>query len=478
MHTEEGGPPPATKPQYPAPAPTGTTRGAWSGPTVKFFVVAFLVGLLVVPLLVVWALNAEREGRKQAVSAAIAADWGGAQVVRGPFLVVPWRATRLETQGERTVPVVVEGALVVQPDTLTADVDAKTSVRTVSIYDTPVYNAKLALQARFPALERTDAVPPDAVLDWSRARVGVVVPYVQGIEEARIVAGGTDLTAEPTAGLPPMDGYSYMSNDGVHAALPAATVAGAPLEVAVTLRVRGSGSLGIHPVGRESTITLAADWPHPGFPGWRLPSEREATDAGFRAVWRVPYLARTTPQFMPAERFLQMADQGQPAGVSLTDPVDAYALLDRALKYGVMFVAAIFYVVFFLEVLSARRIHVVQYCIVGMIAVFFYVLLLALSERVAFLPAYLTASAATGGVIATFVGVALASRIRAAIAAVAFAALFGLLFAILRLEDVALLAGAVTGFVVLTIGLFASRRVDWSGRAGAEPTGAAKAAAT
>ena len=54
---------------------------------------------------------------------------------------------------------------------------------------------------------------------------------------------------------------------------------------------------------------------------------------------------------------------------------------------------------------------------------------------------------------------------QASVGAIAgFLILYGLLYLVLRLEDAALLAGAVTGFVILTAMMFATRNVDWSGR--------------
>jgi inner membrane protein len=93
----------------------------------------------------------------------------------------------------------------------------------------------------------------------------------------------------------------------------------------------------------------------------------------------------------------------------------------------------------------------------------FFVLLLAFAERIGFGLAYLIAAGATTTVIAGFVGTVLASRIKAAIAALSLTGSFGLLYAILQLEDLALLAGAVVGFIALSLVLFATRRVDWSG---------------
>jgi len=44
-----------------------------------------------------------------------------------------------------------------------------------------------------------------------------------------------------------------------------------------------------------------------------------------------------------------------------------------------------------------------------------------------------------------------------------FAILYTLLYLILQLEDYALLAGAIAGFVLLTATMFATLRVNWSG---------------
>jgi inner membrane protein len=40
---------------------------------------------------------------------------------------------------------------------------------------------------------------------------------------------------------------------------------------------------------------------------------------------------------------------------------------------------------------------------------------------------------------------------------------YGLLYLILRLEDYALLAGAVAGFVMLAVVMFSTLKIDWSG---------------
>jgi len=140
--------------------------------------------------------------------------------------------------------------------------------------------------------------------------------------------------------------------------------------------------------------------------------------------------------------------------------------VERALKYGFLFVAAAFGGVFVLEVLSGRRVHPIQYIFVGLAIVIFYVLLLSLSEHIGFSPAYLAASAATGAMISAYVGMAVQSLRRGLAMLGIFGVLFGLLYMILQLEDYALLAGSIAGFVLLTATMFATLRVNWSGDTG------------
>ncbi|MEM0900893.1 MAG: inner membrane CreD family protein, partial [Pseudomonadota bacterium] len=108
----------------------------------------------------------------------------------------------------------------------------------------------------------------------------------------------------------------------------------------------------------------------------------------------------------------------------------------------------------------------VHYAMTGLMVVVFYVLLLALAERLGFALAYAIAGGATGGVIAAFTASIFNGRLWTMIAVGAFTALYGLLYLILSLEEFALLAGAVSAFVVLTAVMFATRDTDWSGRSG------------
>ena len=235
------------------------------------------------------------------------------------------------------------------------------------------------------------------------------------------------------------------------------------------LRLNGSNLLDFTPVARETTVELAADWPHPSFGGTFLPIERTVRNDGFSAHWYVPHLARSVPQAW------NLSDGGLERlrpygfGTRFYTPVDFYKLISRASKYAVMFLGAAFMAVFLLELRSPRQVHPVQYFFVGFAMVFFYVLLLSFSEHIGFLKAYLLAAGATGGLLALYVGRAQLSLAKGAATLVLFLVLYGLLFMILRMEDYALLAGAILGFVTFSTIMFATLRVDWSEAADDRP---------
>lgn len=448
----------------PAAASNAATASVLRSPAAKFFLTGLITMLLVIPLWVVMTLTSERQSRRDEVAYQIGQEWGQPQSIYGPLLVVPYLARVPGAETNQTV--IVRRHLVVLPETMEAAVTSETEERSVSIFEIPVYSAHAVVTGRFGAVAETLFGGEMTTVLWDEAFVSVAVDDLTGIEDAALSLGGRVLSLEPGAArdgsYPMVGGGSASVGAGVHAGLGlSGPIAG--LDYALDLRLRGTDTIRVAPVGRQSAVTMAGDWPHPNFALGMLPSERSVAEAGFEATWRVPYLARPAPQSWTLERDGYYRFGGEMLGVGFVEPVDFYALVERSLKYGLMFIAVTFLIVFVLETLSPQRIHVVQYCLVGLVLVMFFVLLLALSERIGFGIAYLVAAGATTLVVASFIGLALASLWRGAVAAASLGATFGLLYAILRLEDFALLAGSIVGFVVLSGLLFATRKVDWSG---------------
>ena len=436
-------------------------------PAFKFVLILVLIVLLLVPLLLVYGLIWERESRAQGVRREVGQLWGPEQRILGPFLVVPY-TVRIETvQGEKRIEQIQERRAVFTPEALEVSgrADAKTLRR--SIFEVPVYAARLKLSGRFAAPRMADVAAEVVAVRWRDVAFVLGLSGVAGLKEAAVleIAGAAATPFAPSVGFP----STHLS--GIHAKLAGAGSAvlpdpdqpPQPFAFTVDLTFNGSLGLSVAPVARETRVSLRSDWPHPSFSGAFLPDDRQVAASGFTAAWKIPHLARSVPEaWSLAETGLERL-QPYAFGVAMIDPVDFYSLVNRAAKYGIMFVALAFMAVFCLELASARRVHPVQYLFTGISLVFFYVLLLSLAEHLGFTHAYLAASAATGAMLALYVGAAMSSAIRGLVMLVVFAAIYGMLYLILQLEDYALLAGAMVGFVALAIVMFVTLRVDWSG---------------
>lgn len=106
--------------------------------------------------------------------------------------------------------------------------------------------------------------------------------------------------------------------------------------------------------------------------------EHTLTKNGFNATWNVLHFNRTIPEMWidnDVESF-----ENTTFGVNLVDTVDQYQQNERSAKYALMFIALTFVVFFFVEVLTRKRIHPIQYLLVGIALILFYSLLLSISE--------------------------------------------------------------------------------------------------
>ena len=436
----------------------------FGSPAFKLALIAVLVLMLAIPLFSVWALVAERENRSHEVGNEVARSWGGPQAVVGPFLIVPYTTTVRVEAGGKQVEQTQDRVAVFMPDTL--DIKAKTASQLLhrSIYQVPVYSGELALAGRFEAPDMGKVTADAIVVHWSEVTLALGLTDVSGLKQASAlkIDGRGDLGFEPSVGV------AASSMNGIHARIADAKAASAPtpaLDFAFTLAFSGSYSLTFAPVARETAVSLASDWSSPSFSGAFLPVERKIGKDGFTAAWKVPHLARSVPQaWSMAEQDFSLARlDGYVFGADLYVPVDFYDLVSRALKYGLMFPAVSFMAVFILELLTRQRLHPVQYVFTGAALVLFFVLLLSLAEHTGFAAAYVLAALATSLLVAAYVARAMASATKGGIMLGLLLLLYVLVYLILRLEDYALLAGALAGFVLLAAAMFLTLGVDWSG---------------
>ena len=161
---------------------------------------------------------------------------------------------------------------------------------------------------------------------------------------------------------------------------------------------------------------------------------------------------------LPAEAALRQSS----LGVTFYEPVDVYQRNYRAVHYAALLIVITFLAFFLWEHMSGTSIHAMQYLMVGMALALFYLLLLALSEHLAFDYAYGISAGALVVLITAYLSGVLGRLTMALGAGAGLAALYLMLYWILRSEDYSLLMGALLLFGVLAILMLTTRRVDWS----------------
>ncbi len=434
------------------------------GTKVVIIIVAGLV--LLIPLHLVLGVIQERAERAQEVTREIAGKWSGPQTLRGPLLLLP--ADRVNPNNPQGGP--MQRTYVLLPDSFTATAETATETRSRGIFDAEIYTAKLRLSGSFSEAS-FERVPVD---DGWRLRPDLAT-LVLGLgdpggvqEDVSLDWGGQAVDAEP--GVP----AGFLNLEGLHWPVQAFAGRGEDaFEVQMTLR--GSAALSLLPVGRQNNLKIAGNWRSPSFDGSALPQAQEVGGPGFSAEWRVSHLSHTLPQRWSSFDPPPSDWQDAVVGVMFLDPVDFYRLSERSVKYGALFIALTFLVLFLFEVLLGVAIHPVQYLLVGAALVLFFLNLVAFAEVVGFAAAYMLSATVVAGIISLYAAAILKRWRRAGLLFSVTAALYGLLFLVLRMEEAALLSGSLVLLAALALTMYATRNIDWSGfaRVPAPPPGRA-----
>lgn len=456
-------------------------RGEWS-PGLKL-ALAIAVGLaLTIPLFSVYLLSWDRESQSRQAAESITSGWGAPQALAGPVLVIPYRATAAETviEGGRSVTRTREvmRELTLAPEAVDLSTDVAPELRQRSIYQAVVYRARVAGQARFafpPDLARTGVTLGQ--LDMGRAELRFGISDPRGLStNPRVSAAGQPLRLQPGGGS--------SGGRGFFAWIDAAGLASRPLAVEFAFTVRGNAALSLAPQAGDTRWTVRSPWPHPSFGGDFLPAARQVEDKGFEATYQVGNLAlgrslastadaggsniieRVPPPSRGADTATVADPEGgvQTAQISLIQPVDLYSQVNRATKYGFLFIGFTFLALLMFDVIGGVRVSAVEYLLMGAALVMFFVLLLAFAEVIGFSPAYVLASAAIAGLNTAYAAAVLRSWRRAAFIGGLLIGLYAVLYVLLSLEAFSLLIGSLLSFAALAGVMYATRRIDWSAR--------------
>ncbi len=420
-----------------------------------FWKITTLIGcivLLSLPLMMVRELINERADYRSEVVDAIEQSTSGSQKLAGPLIAIPVTETLTRRENQKEVNYQRSWVYYWLPESLAVTGKQTVESRRVGIYSGQVWHNALQIKATFDPLRLASLRKTHITLGLPRLVVSVGDARGIGALLAPEVNGNV-LSVEPGLGI---------SGDGagIHMPMPALAEDNKPLEIAFSLDLNGTGEFSLVPLGRNSELQLTSNWPHPGFLGSFLPTKREVNAAGYRAHWQSSWFANDMGSYFKDDTEIPWSRL--PAfSADVMSLADQYQLTDRATKYAILLIGLTFMAFFAFESLTHRPLHPMQYLLVGLSLVLFYLVLLALSEHIGFTAAWLAASLCGAVMNGIYLQAVLRGWRNSLLFVAALLLLDGVMWFLLHSEDSALLLGTGVLALALSILMFLTRRVDW-----------------
>lgn len=438
----------------------------------RFASLAILTFLLWIASLFVQRIVSDRMQYKQEAKDSVAQSFPQEQEIIGPIISIAYE----EKYSEEVIETInkVDRKLIKQqsvmheqfilPETLRLVDELNVAPRTRGLFSVNTFQSKVILTGNwqlpdFESLERSHK--GSKLIAPTHFKVLVSVKDARGL--ANLIAKISNVSAvlEPT--ISRVAGYQTATfNIPISVNQPWPTT---PIDYDIQFDLSGTDSIAFVPLGKQNQFKLQANWPHPSFNGALLPKLHQVNEGGFSAVWDIASLSvESRKEWIDAassESIIKSPNSFSSVGVRLMDPVDIYVLSNRASKYAMLFVILVLGAFVLFELFKHLRIHPVQYLLVGVALIMFFLMLISLSEHIGFAKAYGAAASASCLLISFYAGHALGNFTRAIPLTVGLSALYGALYGLLNSEQNALVLGSLMLFLILACIMIATRKTDW-----------------
>ncbi|OGU60843.1 MAG: hypothetical protein A2X64_04565 [Ignavibacteria bacterium GWF2_33_9] len=419
-------------------------------------IIIFVIGLfLLVPTIMIQEIISEREHKQTEAINEVSSKWGKEQTLAGPMISIPYSYYVKKTASNDTTQKVewFQDYIHILPNELNIQSGVMPELRKRGIYEIVVYNTKIKISGKFSKLNLSQFDIQPENIQFDNARLVIGISDLRGIEkQIRLRWNGEYYNFNP--GVTTND----VVQNGINSPISVNLMDSTDYNFSFSLDLKGSQLLYFTPVGKVTDVTVSSPWKNPSFDGAFLPDSRNITNHGFSANWNILNLNRNYPQAWTGSKF---SLNESAFGINLLLPVDNYQKSYRAIRYAILFIGFTFMVFFFIEVLNRYFIHPVQYILVGIALVIFFILLISISEQLNFNSAYIISAIATLLLIAGYIKAILKStKLTFLISGILFI-LYSFIFIIIQLQDLSLLIGSIGIFIVLGLVMYFSRKIDW-----------------
>ncbi len=429
--------------------------------TFKGFIIGALVLLLLIPQSMILSLIDERKDRSLETIETINEKWSNPQTLCGPVLSIPYLKKKTETEvietkdnkkETREKTIYENHTLHITPEQLNINTQLFPEEKHYGIYKTILYKSDINISGNFKRISEEDTAGYN--FQWEKAYLTVGLSDLKGVSNM-VNFKLANQTLDVEAG-----GSYHSSEKQLIMAIPnlKELYENNTLSFQCDMNLKGSGSISFIPIGKNTQVEVKGAWKTPSFIGNFSPDSQ--VDDDFTAKWNILHFNRNIPEAW-IDEYSYDSFQDSYFGVNLINAVDHYQQNTRSAKYAIMFIALTFVVFFFVEILTKRKIHPLQYLLVGIALILFYSLLLSISEQINFTIAYLIASVATIGLITAYTHSIFKSKMQTGILAALLCSLYAFLYVILQQEDGALLIGSIGLFVILGVIMYVSRKINF-----------------
>lgn len=451
---------------------TSNKIGNWlkTSLTARMFMIGFLILVLLIPLAFITNLITERATRQESMVNEINEKWGNEVLLYGPILKIPYKTysekiiTAANPNENRTEKIEQINYAYFFPNNLNVKATINPEEKKRGIYKTSVYKSTIEIQGDFEQVNFSSFDVKDEDIIWDKAIIIIKTSNLKGINNAVAINFNT---SESFAFFPKYENHLNNSKETITlnnletTALPIQSIQQIQhSNFNIQLNVSGSKQIRIIPIGKETNLSIKSDWKTANFIGNYLPSNsNKITENGFDAQWKVLHINRPFQQ----EYQTVLPDLNEYAfGVNFMIPVDEYQKSERSVKYGFLVISLTFLVFFLIQSISKINMHPFQYLMIGLALTMFYTLLISISEHSNFLKAYIVAGSAVIVLITLYSKSILKTFKFPIFIGISLLALYTFIYVIIQLENYALLVGSIGLFVILSIIMYASRKIDWN----------------
>lgn len=456
--------------------------------TLKLILVGLLCLIFCVGFGFISSIVEERKGYHQQVMRDIARDNVRSQTLVSPFIIVPTSYQVCEEVVNQDNSTAKKCTQIKEPHTLTPrktewfhHVKVSDNTYKRGIYKAITYDDQIQLKGSF--YPEDYKLNPNVTYDWSQAKLYISVSDPRGIVQLPVLEiAGKQYTLESST----LNSINFPVSEVMIGA-----VAQTAFNFELKFSLSGMDALHVVPLGKQVSMHMQANWPHPGFVGDNLPYQKQIRADGFNSFWQSSYLGINNIKRLEAcinqatgncslsngistsehvtayaaayegEATDRQSAEVMSLGVQFVEPVNIYSLTDRTLKYALLLLMITFGTFFLFEALKDLRVHPIQYGLVGLSQAVFYLLLLSFSEQFSFMLAYIGSSVACIVLITWYISYVLHGFKRALGVAVVLSAMYATMYVLLSSQQHTLMLGSVFVFILITVVMFLTRHVDW-----------------